>query len=440
MRLSVACNFDEALLDGLDGLPVSEIYGKVTRDHVGGGRPSFYLPQVDWPMVTRFVNRAHDMGIEFNYLLNASCMANTEYSRQGQRHIREILDKVCEVGCDSVTVGHILLLQLVKRCYPQLKVRISAHRFVDSPRKARFWEDHGADCIVLNETAFHRELELLRTIRESVSCDLSLIVNNSCRQDCAIAGSHAVSMSHGSQKGVNSVPLDYHMLFCLDYRLREPVNYVRANWIRPEDLHHYEALGFDNFKIVERNTPTPALLRRVRAYAARHYDGNLFDLVLPFQYRESDYTSGAARDAFSLRRAMRWFFDPGRLNVTHLPKLMALGKRTGLLYPWRDDNPPLYLDNRKLDGFMDRFLKKGCIEVDCEKCHYCHKWSDKALVIDPDYRREVLAMYRDLFDGMQDGSFWNMRPSDVVSLGRLAGRAATAGARRVLGSAQGMIQ
>ena len=45
------------------------------------------------------------------------------------------------------------------------------------------------------------------------------------------------------------------MLFCLDYRLREPVNYVRANWIRPEDLHHYESLGFHNFKIVERNTP-----------------------------------------------------------------------------------------------------------------------------------------------------------------------------------------
>ena len=36
----------------------------------------------------------------------------------------------------------------------------------------------------------------------------------------------------------------HHMLFCLDYRLREPVNYVRANWIRPEDLYHYEALGF----------------------------------------------------------------------------------------------------------------------------------------------------------------------------------------------------
>ena len=41
MRLSVACNFDDALLDGLKNYPVYEVYGKVTQDFVGGGRPSF---------------------------------------------------------------------------------------------------------------------------------------------------------------------------------------------------------------------------------------------------------------------------------------------------------------------------------------------------------------------------------------------------------------
>ena len=47
MKLSVACNFDDALLDGLRGYPVYEIYGKLTSDFFGGGRPSFYLPEVD---------------------------------------------------------------------------------------------------------------------------------------------------------------------------------------------------------------------------------------------------------------------------------------------------------------------------------------------------------------------------------------------------------
>lgn len=423
MRLSVACNFDEALIEGLRDYPVYEVYGKVSADHSGGGRPSFYLPRVGKKQVERTVKRVHGMGMEFNYLLNASCMGNTEYTREGQRHFRKTLDWVSEIGCDSVTVANLILLQTIKRCYPNLKVRISAHRFTDSPRKAAFWEDHGADCIVLNETAFAREFGALRAIREAVSCDLSLIVNNSCRQDCAIAGSHASSMSHGSQPG-KGLPLDYHMLFCLDYRLREPVNYVRANWIRPEDLHHYEALGFDNFKIVERNTPTPALLQRVHAYANRRFDGNFFDLVLPFNYPESAYTTAASRDAYSLRRAIEHFGKPALFNVTKVPTLMKLGKRMGLLYP-RKGESPLYLDNRKLDGFIDRFLHKSCIDLDCDTCLYCHHYADRALTIDPEYRAEVSAIYEEMFEAMHEGSFWETpRPSDFVELGRLTKRAA----------------
>ncbi|MCC6749207.1 MAG: U32 family peptidase [Deltaproteobacteria bacterium] len=417
MRLSVACNFDEALIDGLKGYPIQEVYGKVTQDYAGGGRPSFYLPPANKQTVERFVKKVHGMGIQFNYLMNASCMGNREYTREGQTEIRKTLDWVSEAGCDSVTVGQIYLLQMIKRCYPNLRVRISSHRFTDSVRKARFWEDHGADCIVLNETAFYREFEALRTIRESVKCDLQLIANNSCRTDCAIAGTHASSLSHASQHGKGqkkSYPLDYHMLFCLDYRLREPVNYVRANWIRPEDMHHYEAMGYDYFKIVERNTPTPVLLNRVQAYANRRYDGNFFDMVLPFQYPESSYTTQAQRDAYSLKRAVKYFFKPGQVNVAKMPKLMTLGKQMGLLYPMPDGQQPLYLDNRKMDGFIDRFLKESCIDVDCEKCRYCHDFADRALTIEPSYRRKVLATYRDIFEDMHTGKFWLMKPGDVV--------------------------
>jgi collagenase-like PrtC family protease len=434
VRLSVACNFDEALIDGLEGYPVYEVYGKVSKDFAGGGRPSFYLPQVDRPRVERFVDKVHRRGIEFNYLLNAFCMGNAELTREGQREIRKTLDWVSEIGCDSVTVGNILLLQTIKRCYPQLKVRISAHRFTDSVRKARFWEDHGADCIVLNETAFAREFGALRAIREAVSCDLSLIVNNSCRQDCAIAGTHAACMSHGSQhhKGHKAnLPLDYHMLFCLDYRLREPVNYVRANWIRPEDLHHYEAMGFDNFKIVERNTPTPELLKRVRAYASRRFEGNFLELVLPFNYPDKAYTTRASREAYSLKRAAKYFFKPGQVNVTKVTQLVGLGKRMGLLYPRRGDSA-LKLDNRKLDGFIDRFLDRSCIDVDCEKCRYCHRVADKALTIDPAYREEVLARYRTLFEDMHKGDFWEMRPGDLVDLTRLGLSAAKRAAEHAM--------
>lgn len=422
MRLSVACNFDDALIDGLAGLPVQELYGKVTADHAGGGRPSFYLPTVDRTKVERTVRRAHAAGIEFNYLMNATCMGNTEYTRHGQRMIRETLDWVAGIGCDSVTVGTIFMLQIVKRCYPTLKVRVSAHRFTDTPRKARFWEEHGADCIVLNETAFAREFAVLRAIRASVSCDLSLIVNNSCRQDCAIAGTHACSMAHASQvqRGQRrNFAIDYHMLFCLDYRLSDPVHFVRANWIRPEDLHLYEAMGFESFKIVERNTPTQVLLTRVRAYADRRFDGNLLDLVLPFAYPEEAYDTREAREVYGIRRGLKHFVRPGQMNVTRYPILVKLGLRMGLLYP-RKGKAALVLDNRKLDGFIERFKEKGCADIDCEDCRWCHEWAARAFQVDPDYKAEVQALFRQLFDEMHGGSFWEFRLRDLVGLTRLA--------------------
>src|SRR3989338_3313328 len=332
-------------------------------------------------------------------------MGNAEYTRQGQREIRKTLDWISEIDCDSVTVAHLFLLKIVKTCYPKLKVRISAHRFTDSVRNARFWEEQGADCLVLNETAFAREFGVLGAIRAAVKCDLSVIVNNSCRQDCAIATSHATSLSHGSQRRPgekSNLPLDYHMLFCLDYRLRDPVHYIRANWIRPEDLHHYEAIGIDNFKIVERNTPTQELLKRVHAYATRRYEGNLFDLILPFNYSTESSGSAFANNGSGILRTLRYFFKPRQVNLLKFMKVTRLGRRMNLLNP-RMGPTDLYLDNRKLDGFIDRFVRVSCIDVDCEKCRYCHEYAKRAVTVDPEYRRQVLEQYQDLFKELYTG-------------------------------------
>lgn len=40
MKLSVATNFDDRLIDKLKDYPVYEVYGKLQQDYVGGGRPS----------------------------------------------------------------------------------------------------------------------------------------------------------------------------------------------------------------------------------------------------------------------------------------------------------------------------------------------------------------------------------------------------------------
>ncbi len=405
MKLSVACNFDPALIDGLKGYPVYEVYGKLTSDYFGGGRPSFYLPEVDRKGLEAYVKKCHAAGIEFNYLLNASAMGNKEFTREGQRNIEELLEWLDAIGVDSVTVANVFFLRLVKARHPRLKVRVSSHRYTDNARKVRFWVENGADYIVVSEVNIHREFKVLEAMRKAAGdVELQLIVNNWCRQDCAIAGNHAVNLSNASQKGSKGFPLDYSSIICNNIRLNDPVNYLRANWIRPEDLHIYEDLGYHNFKIVERNTPTQILLERVHAYANRRYDGNLLDLVQNYAYPK-EKMGERGKDAYSLRRMFKYFIKPRAVNLFKFKKVIEFGKTASVLYPREGDNP-VYIDNRALDGFIDFFKNFSCQDAVCEDCRYCHQWAEKVVKIDPVWKEKMQRIYADLLGELDGGEFF----------------------------------
>jgi collagenase-like PrtC family protease len=419
MKFSVACNFDDALIDGLAPYPVYEVFGKLTEDAFGGGRPSFYLPSVDRKRLEDYVARTHRQGVEFNYLLNASAMDNIEYTRKGQREMDALLDWIDGIGVDAVTVANIYLLKLIKNRHPRLKVRISSHRFTNNARKVRFWQENGADCIAVNEVSVHREFDILQAMQDAAQdVDLQLIVNNWCRYDCAIAGNHAVTLSSASQKGSKGFPLDYCSLRCNQIRLDDPVNYIRANWIRPEDLHLYEAMGFNNFKIVERNTPTPILLKRIKAYSERKYDGNLLDLVQNYAYSEESFGDKAA-DAYSYRRLVRYFAKPRSINLLKFPKIMKFGRRSSMLYPLKGANP-VQIDNRALDGFMERFKTKGCQDVDCDTCLYCHRWADKSVKVDTSFKEDMSEIYEDLLEEVDSGAMWEPYTKTIKNYGKKA--------------------
>jgi hypothetical protein len=88
----------------------------------------------------------------------------------------------------------------------------------------------------------------------------------------------------------------------------------------------------------------------------------------------------------------------------------------------------MQLDNRALDGFIDRFLTESCIDVDCERCRYCHDYADRALCIDPGFREQVLGEYAGLFEDMHAGSFWQqLHPRDLVDAARLTSRVLKSG-------------
>jgi collagenase-like PrtC family protease len=258
MRLSVATNFDPLLIEGIKDYPVTELFGKLREDVIGGGRAPYQLARVSRQALARHVRQAREAGIGFNYLLNASCLGNMEITRKGQRDIDRLLGWVSDIGVESVTVATPLLLKTVKSRYPHLKVRISVFGGVDRVRKAQMWEELGADCIVLDSILVNRELSTLASIRKAVKCDLELLVNNNCLAGCALSPAHMNALAHSGQSRHKNKGyfIDWCFLKCTEMKLRDPVNYLRSEWIRPEDLPVYEELGYDLFKIAERDIPT----------------------------------------------------------------------------------------------------------------------------------------------------------------------------------------
>jgi len=409
VRLSVATNFDPALVEAMREFPVVELFGKLREDAVGGGRAPYQLARVSRRRLAAHVQHARRSGIAFNYLLNASCLGNREMTRAGQKEIGELAGWLCDIGVASVTVSSPYLLTLIKTRYPGLKVRVSVFGGVDRVRKAQMWEEMGADCIVLDSILVNRELAALERIRKSVRCDLELLVNNNCLSGCALSPMHMNALSHAGQAwhGNRGFFIDWCFLRCAGMKLRDPVNYLRSEWIRPEDLPVYEGLGYDLFKIAERDIPTPLMVTRVRAYAGRRYEGNLLDLVQPYAFR------GVREDDPYYRRGLGWivrfFLRPGLVNPVRMLLLKRLADLCHMTRPLAEE-APVYIDNRALDGFLERFRESGCRDVDCGECRWCHEFARKAIRIDDAYRARVLEAYEEVFRALDDGSMWEYLP------------------------------
>jgi len=174
MKFSVGTNFQDDFIAKIKKDSVAELYGKLTSDFIGGGRPSYLLSNITKDKVKKHVEDAHKHGLKFNYLLNAFCLDNKEYTVSGQKRLRQLLDWLIDIKVDRVTVAIPYLMQFIKNQYPQLKVGASILANIDSVEAAKFWCNLGLDRLALSVFVI-RDFKLLKAIRKAVSCQLVLI-------------------------------------------------------------------------------------------------------------------------------------------------------------------------------------------------------------------------------------------------------------------------
>ncbi|NDY41400.1 hypothetical protein G3N55_00850 [Dissulfurirhabdus thermomarina] len=387
MEIRVSTNWDPALPGRLKDYPVSHVYGKLPHDVIGGVRPSFLLPQVGREEIAAHVRAVHEAGMKFNYLLNTACIGNVHYSPEGYAQIRELLDWLSEIGVDTLTVAFPYLVRLVRRHYPHFEVKVSSVARINTVTRARQYEDLGVDELILDEM-LNRDFETLQAIAEAVECGIELIANPCCVWECAQQIEHVNHDGHASQTHShdNYCYLQFPYVNCTAQKLLDPVNILKARWIRPEDLAAYEAIGITRFKVVERFKTSEALLLAVEAYARRSFDGNLVELLtLP------------NRGAF-LRPNADYFFKP------HLVDMEKVAVVAGLMdFSFRD---VVQIPNKALDGFLDFFRENDCRRTSCDRCGYCARTFERVATYDRAAAERLAANLAAFSDQILDGAIF----------------------------------
>jgi collagenase-like PrtC family protease len=395
MKLRVGANWDIAFLDAVKGTSVDALFGKLPFDIVGGARPGFVLPQINRKSVEQYIKACHERGLEFSYLLNAPCLGNLQYSRKGYGQLIDLLEWIDESGANSVTLGLPYLIDLVRKRFPRLMVKVSTTARVNTVRKALQYEDMGVEEIIIDEH-INREFKTLEVIRKAVKCNLELIVNNICLWQCPYNYEHVNHDGHASREGEEDdyCYLQYPGYLCLYRKLTDPVELLKSPWIRPEDIPHYENLGYDHFKITERFKRTPLLLEHVKAYENRRYEGNLLDLfTLP---RKGAFTP----------IHLEYFIKPEHVNIL---KISELEKVFDL-----EVRELIQLDNQKLNGFIEFFKRNDCNQTTCLECRYCEKFFEKVSVVNEEGVKRAAERVRNFSEKLLSGEIFEIPPSHLA--------------------------
>jgi len=287
MQYSIATSWSDALLSELVSLNrahgaarFAEIYGAHRTNITGHGRPAYRLPQVDPDVFERHVGCARQVGLRFNYVMNAPGFGGREQDPGWLREVSGFLAYLAGCGVSGVTVAHPVLLQFVKREFPDFRLNVSLIAGVDTVAAARKFEDLGVDVINLNPFTINRDFESLRAIRQAVRCELELYANIPCLDHCPRRVAHYEYSGRASQETGNpDISQDPFLMRCSYTFLSEPFEFLRSPFIRPEDVSAYREAGLDILKLSDRTESTEFLLKTARAYAGEKYEGNLFDLI-----------------------------------------------------------------------------------------------------------------------------------------------------------------
>ena len=457
VKYDVGTNFDYKLFDIVKECDkdhrIKNFYGKLKQDGLPGGRATSIIPELSDNDFVKYIKDCNDLGITFNYLINPLCMGQSEYDPVVGNNIRATLHKLYDMGVRYFTINSPSLIKYVKKEFKDVQVTLGLYAYPISIQQIEYWRNWGVDELTLDHS-FNRNFDALRNVMKTYKDSdfgMRIIANNFCLKECPYRLTHGSFVGHSDPTAIS---MDYSLINCTYRKIKNPKAMLTAEWVRPEDIHYYEELaeetGYKNFsvKLVDRTRATAFIERVVRAYLAESYEGNLLDILnwpetknmFPNSAAPAGGPAGAPPAGMPaggppMGMGMPAGGPPAGMGMPAGGPPMGMpagGPPPGVprirfmeymnmtfapIYGRVMNFPKIYIDNKKLDGFMEHFYKHnncanslcaGTIIEDGMKCDHacdrCGSWAEKVISYDKDEVEAWMKVAETLLDGLPSGA------------------------------------
>lgn len=221
-------------------------------------------------------------GIGLNLLLNANCYGSQSLARSFYQSTGDLVDFLQrERNLVSVTTTSPVIGRFLRENFPDLDIRASVNMEIGTPEGMDYLSDSFNSYYVKRE--LNRNLDAVRRLRrhaDETGKKLYMLANSGCLNNCSARQFHDNLVAHEQEIAKADNAFTFHSA-CRSFlgkgNNREQLLRL-SNWVRPEDLHHYEGL-IDGVKIATRTSPNPIAI--LDAYARAAYAGNVLDLLEP---------------------------------------------------------------------------------------------------------------------------------------------------------------
>ena len=432
ISFDLGTNFDPNLFDVIDEFDtkhsITSLYGKLKHDGLPGGRTASIVPDFTMDELAAYVNECKKRDITFNYLINPLSMDQNEVDPVVGKQIRDFLHTMYDLGIRAFTLNSPILIKYVKNEFKDVFVTLGLYAYPTTIQHIEYWRNWGVDEITLDH-GFNRHFDTLKNLLtqyKDSDFHLRVIANNLCLRECPFRLAHGCFVGHSDP---DKFSMDYSLINCAYKKVTNPTAILTAEFIRPEDVHYYRELAEEtgnkhfSIKLIDRTRTTDFLTRVVKAYMTESYDGNLLDIVnwphaktIPNVPDKNGAPVGAPPMGAPGMPPMGAPVGAPPMGAPGMPPMGApagmppMGPPPGVppmrfmdkLRPESMMNygrtmhlPKLYVDNKKLDGFIEHFIKNNncknslCVndilegqERPANACSYCSNWAEKVISYD----------------------------------------------------------